>query len=247
MEGRAPSAVSNEAGELLKRLDRIRQDLAEGGPEETLAGPAPIGERRLIRPCFVCERIASEMFDFFSKRQYELAMNEAQQRAHAANGGFCPLHTWQYEHIASPHGVCLAYAPLLAGIARHLRGIASSGSTLRSMREGIGDLYSPARCPACLRLAEAEKAAVEDFRHAPAGAGLCLLHLGAVLGKETDVELARSLIFEQASVLDRVSQDMQSYALKHDAVRRELATDEEWLAYLSGLSLVAGAKKLFVA
>jgi hypothetical protein len=249
LDGRAPSAISNKVVELLKRLDKIRRDLAEGGPGETLAAaPAPIGERRLIRPCCVCERITSEMFDFFSKRQYELAMNETQQRAHAANGGFCSLHTWQYEHIASPHGVCLAYAPLLAAVARHLRSIASSGSTLKSMRDRVDDLYpSSSRCPACQRLAEAEKAAVEEFRSAPAGAGWCLLHLGAVLDKGTDGELARNLILEQASALDRISEDMQTYALKHDAVRRELATDEEWLAYLSGLSLLAGAKKLFVA
>jgi hypothetical protein len=40
---------------------------------------------------------------------------------------------------------------------------------------------------------------------------------------------------------------MQTYALKHDAVRRELATGEEWLADRFGLPLFAGAKKLFVA
>ncbi len=257
MDGRAPSAVPNMAGELLRRLDGICRHLAEGNELQALqAGPVPIGERRLIRSCFICERIASEMFDFFSKRQYELAMNEAQQRAHAANGGFCSLHTWEYERIASPHGVCLAYGPLLASVARHLRNIASCGATLRSMRDRIDDLHtSAARCSACQRAAEVEKAAIEELRQAsasselcePPGTGLCLLHLGAVLGRETDLELARTLIFEQANALDRISEDMQTYALKHDAVRRELATDGERLAYLSGLSLLAGAKKLFGA
>jgi GTP-binding protein EngB required for normal cell division len=251
IEGRSPSVISSKAGELLTRLDKMRQELADGRQSEAISpAPVPTGEQRAIRPCFVCERIAAEMFDFFSKRQYELAMNEAQQRAHAANGGFCSLHTWQYEHIASPHGVCLAYGPLLAAVARHLRSIASSASSPRSMRDRLNDLYpSAARCAACQRTAEAEKAAVEDLRqnHTAGEFGLCLLHLGAVLGREADVETARALILEQAGTLDRISQDMQTYALKHDARRRELASDTEWVAYLSGLSLLVGNRKLSAA
>jgi GTP-binding protein EngB required for normal cell division len=251
IEDGSQSAISRKAGELLNRLDAMRQELANGARVEAAAPrPAPMGEQRAIRPCFVCERIAAIMFEFFSKRQYELAMNEAQQRAHAANGGFCSLHTWQYEHIASPHGVCLAYGPLLAAIARHLRSIATSASSSRSMRDRIGDLYpSATRCAACQRVAEAEKAAVEELHRdrTVSEFGLCLLHLGAVLGRETDVETARALIFEQAGLLDRISQDMQTYALKHDAARRDLASDTEWTAYLAGLSLLAGNRRLVAA
>jgi GTP-binding protein EngB required for normal cell division len=251
IEGRPPSVISRQVDEFLTRIDKLRQELADGGRGEAVAfAPVPTGEERAIRPCFVCERIAAELFDFFSKRQYELAMNEAQRRAHAANAGFCPLHTWQYERIASPHGVCLAYGPLLTGIARHLRSIAASGSSSRSMRDRIDDLYPSAqRCAACQRAAGAEKAAVEDLRedHAVGEFGLCLLHLGVVLGGETDIETARALILEQAAALDRTSQDMQTYALKHDAVRRELASDAEWMAYLSGLSLLVGLRRLTAA
>jgi GTP-binding protein EngB required for normal cell division len=251
IEGRSPSVISRKAGELLTRLDKMRQELANGRRGAAAApAPVPTGEQRAIRPCFVCERIAAEMFDFFSKRQYELAMNESQQRAHAGNGGFCSLHTWQYEHIASPHGVCLAYGPLLVGVARHLRSIATSASSPRSMLDRIDDLYpSTTRCPACRRAAEAEKMAVEDLRrdHAAGEFSLCLLHLGTMLGTESDVETARALILEQAGTLDRIAQDMQTYALKHDAVRRELASHAEWLAYLSGLSLLAGSRRLWAA
>ncbi|MCZ2074186.1 MAG: dynamin family protein [Bryobacterales bacterium] len=251
VEGRSLSVISGRAGELLTRLDNMRQELAKGGQAEGVTLPnVPTGEQRIIRSCFVCERMAAAMFDFFSKRQYELAMNEARQRAHTANGGFCPLHTWQYEHIASPHGVCLAYGPLLAAVARHLRSIATSASSSRSMRDRVDDLYpSPARCPACQRASEAEKTAVEDLHrdHAVGEFGLCLAHLSAMLGKESDVETARALMFEQAGTLERISQDMQTYALKHDAVRRELASDAEWIAYLAGLSLLVGNRKLAAA
>jgi GTP-binding protein EngB required for normal cell division len=256
IEGQAASATSGEGGVLLSRLETMHEELTGKGHGEP-AAPALLlaGERRAIRRCFVCERTAAELFDFFSKRQYELSMNEAEQRAHAANGGFCSLHTWQYEHIASPQGVCLAYAPLLAATARRLRSIASSASSSRSMRDHIRALYPSAdRCPACRRAAEAEQTAVEELRQVlvygedgEADTGLCVRHLAAVLNRETDLEIARNLVFEEARTLDRISEDMQTYSLKRDAVRRELVGDEEQKAYLFGLSLLAGHRRLSVA
>ncbi|MFB3776687.1 MAG: dynamin family protein [Bryobacteraceae bacterium] len=251
IEGHGTSPLAGKAVELLSRLDKVRRELVDGGAGETVAGAwSPMDKHPATRPCFICERIAAELFDFFSQRQYDLATNEAQQRAHTANGGFCPLHTWQYERIASPHGVCLSYAPLLAAVARHLRSIASSASSVGSMLDRVQDVYpSAGRCAACQRTAEAERAAVEQYRQAAAGRGvagstLCMPHLGAVLGRETDIEAARSLIFEQARTLERISEDMQTYALKHEAARRELMSGEEWSAYMTGLSLLAGNRKL---
>ena len=256
MEGRAASAASGEGAVLLSRLEGMRGEfMAKGRGEPAAPAPFLAGERRAIRRCFVCERIAAELFDFFSKRQYELSMNETEQRVHAANGGFCPLHTWQYEHIASPQGVCLAYAPLLAATARRLRSIASSALSSRSMRDRIRALYpSVDRCPACRQTAEAEETAVEELRqvlvygeNGEADTGLCIRHLGVVLNRGTDIEIARNLLFEEARTLDRISEDMQTYSLKHDAVRRELVDGGERKAYLFGLSLLAGHRRLSVA
>jgi hypothetical protein len=98
-----------------------------------------------------------------------------------------------------------------------------------------------------------EEAAVEEFRQTSVegdeetDAGLCVRHIGAVLNREADLETARNLLFQQADVLDRISEDMQTYSLKHDAVRRELETDEELTAYLLGLSLLVGYRRLFTA
>lgn len=258
IEGQAASAISGKAGALLRRLEAMREELTGEGGHGKPTAPAsllPAGERRAVRRCFVCERIVAELFDFFSKRQYELSMNEAQQREHAGNGGFCSLHTWQYERIASPQGVCLAYAPLLADIAHHLRSIASSASSPRSMRDRIRDLYPSAnRCPACRRATEAEKTAVEELRQVSAsreggeaGGGLCVRHLGTVLDRETDLETARNLVLEQANTLDRTSENMQTYSLKRDAVEWELVSDEERMAYLLGLSLLVGHRTLSAA
>ena len=51
-----------------------------------------------------CHRRIRELqsFQFLSPFQYELSINPKTQRDHAEHGGFCSLHTWQYESIASP-------------------------------------------------------------------------------------------------------------------------------------------------
>lgn len=246
LSGQAASALSGEVAAVLSRLEAMRQEFSERNPDKATILP-PIPQRRSIRRCLVCERIESELFDFFSKRQYELSVNEAEQREHASVGGFCPLHTWQYERIASPRDVCHASAPLLAAIARHLRNIASSAPSPDSMRDRIRDLNPSAdRCPACRRTAAVEKKAIDELRQMSVSGededddtGLCVRHLAAVLDRETDLEAAR--------ILDRISEDMQTYALKRDALRQELASDEEHMAYIFGLSLLVGHRGLSVA
>ena len=255
IDGHTASSISGKVGPLLRRLDTMCAELTGKRHDEPF-GPTflPVGEHHGIRRCFVCEQIAAELFDFFAKQQYELSMNEANQRTHTENGGFCPLHTWQYQRIASPEGVCVAYAPLLTAIARSLRSIASSASSPSSMLNRIRDLHSSAdKCPACLQIAAVEKKAVEELRHMLLSGdhkdydtGLCIQHLAAVLDRQTDLETARALVLEEASLLDRISEDMETYLLKRDALRRELLSDEELSAYLFGLSLLVGDKRLFV-
>ena len=52
------------------------------------------------------------IFRFLSKYQYDLTINPETQHEHARRGGFCSLHTWQYENISSPYGVCTACSEL---------------------------------------------------------------------------------------------------------------------------------------
>ncbi len=48
--------------------------------------------------CQICGAVLEAIFQFLSKYQYELTINPEVQREHAIRGGFCPLHTWQYEN-----------------------------------------------------------------------------------------------------------------------------------------------------
>ena len=47
--------------------------------------------------CPVCAAQTQTIFDFFAQWQYRLASDAAAQRAFAAGGGFCAVHTWQFQ------------------------------------------------------------------------------------------------------------------------------------------------------
>jgi hypothetical protein len=59
-----------------------------------------------------------------------------------------------------------------------------------------------------------------------------------------DRATARRLLLSEAHALDRVAEDMHRYALKHDGVRRFLASDEETRADRSALVLLAGHRNV---
>ncbi|MGO9556729.1 MAG: dynamin family protein [Syntrophobacteraceae bacterium] len=65
------------------------------------------------RGCAVCNRMDDAAAHFFANWQYALAARESAQRAHAASLGFCPLHTWQLEAMASPLGVSIGFSTLM--------------------------------------------------------------------------------------------------------------------------------------
>jgi hypothetical protein len=98
-----------------------------------------------------------------------------------------------------------------------------------------------------------EAEAVKKILAAPGGRGqvdvcelpsLCLSHLAMILESGIDPELARSLLVRQAQILDRVAEDMRNHALKHEALRRSLMTEEEVNAQWRGLTLLAGNANL---
>ncbi|OPY70111.1 MAG: hypothetical protein A4E57_00751 [Syntrophorhabdaceae bacterium PtaU1.Bin034] len=251
----ATSIHSGDVDKALNKLEVMRQELTgKAHDRAAILSSIPVRHRAMHR-CLICERIEAELFDFFGKRQYESSTNEAGQREPLSLGGFCPLHTWQYARITSVQGISLTYAPLVTNIARDLYNIASSASSTKFMRDAINRLLpSTENCPACRKTVEVEESSVEEFRkmsispdNEEADIGLCIPHLAAVLNREADLEASRRLVLEQASVLNRIAEDMQTYSLKHDALRRELTTDEELLAYLFALSLLVGHRSLSTA
>lgn len=197
--------------------------------------------------CVVCADLAEAVYNFLSHDQYALATDPHRQAALEEEGGFCTLHAWQYESIAAPQGLCVAYAPVLEGLARHLRAAAVAGHVNNGPNEGVANaLPAEPKCRLCALVAERERASSLTLAARLTSSNrseypyLCVLHLRTVLESGVVPEIAAGLVEAEAAILERCATDMRMYSLKHDSVRRELMTEEERTAWRRGLAWVAG-------
>jgi GTP-binding protein EngB required for normal cell division len=220
--------------------------------ESSIAATALQIEKRT--GCWICGAILNAIFGFLSKYQYELTINPEAQREHASRGGFCPLHTWQYENISSPYGVCTAYPELAHRIARELEHLAEQGPDLSGPPEDLKSLLATAQtCHICAVRIDAERQAVNTAAAAVRDADLsgrgklqacCLPHLALVAKALGAGRPARALLLAHARLLERAAEDLQRYALRHDALRRYLTSDEERRASQLVLLMLAGHRNV---
>lgn len=226
--------------------DRRRASHPSEGQTPSADGLAALS----LGTCEVCTAVADDQFGFLARYQFELSSRASAREEHAARGGFCPLHTWRYEQISSPRAVCTAYPPLLARTA----------ARLRSWAAGPGPKASPdppalePRCPVCeLRRATEDRVIASMLGQATGSLGalepfprmaLCLPHLRLLVGRSNNTALRRHLLSLQAVWLERIAEDMQRYAVKHDGLRRSLASDEERDASYSALQVLAGRRNV---
>ena len=247
------SLPTSQAIPLETELKKLRKDVAQAVPsqkESTLYGEsARIRlDSRGVTPCEVCRAVLHNVMDFLRQYQYDLSTQPEVQTQHAEKGGFCPMHTWQYEQIASPRGVCTAYPRLLNRTAQLLRSLAKDGSTTHPSSSSLNH-HS---CPACRVRWETE----DKLVHAIAasldqnGSGekrlpaLCLPHLELLLPEMHDLSARQGLLLNEAAAMERTAEDMQRYAIKHDALRRHLVSKEENDAPLLGLQLLTGHRNV---
>ena len=170
------------------------------------------------------------------------------------SGGFCPLHTWQYENISSPYGVCASYPALAHRLASELQALADNLDGPDRTFENISNLgASQNSCQVCQVRIAAERNAVNtaagrirEIASSQAGnmPACCLVHLAmtvAVLGNGQPSQL---LLEAHARFLERLGEDAQRYALRHDALRRYLTSEEERRASRLLLLMLAGHRNV---
>jgi GTP-binding protein EngB required for normal cell division len=226
-------------------------------PIDAATGPAPDQQpdrRSELQQggCPVCNRLVEAAFDFYAHWQYKLSADEPTQRAFADQWGFCPLHTWQLASLASPQGLSLGYPKLLERLSAALSGL--SGGPSRAAGRVAALIPSPESCRVCILLQSAEREQVAglcQFLAEPSGRdaytrsqGVCLRHLAAFLALSPPADLATFLLSEAARRFDQLAEDMRNYAIKHDAIRSGLLTDDEEWAYLRALVHLSGHKSL---
>lgn len=202
--------------------------------------------------CPICAAQTQVVFDFFAHWQNRLASDVAAQRAFAAERGFCAVHTWQFQDMASPRGMSAGYAPVIEATIVELQR--TLNQPLENVSERIETLLpSVSTCPACkvLQAAEADHIAqllaqltTREARDSYARtAGLCLPHLRATLASGPDNAVAVFLIQEQVRHLEEIAEDMRSFTLKRDAIRRGLVNDEEEHAWRRALVQLVGERR----
>jgi hypothetical protein len=72
--------------------------------------------------------------------------------------------------------------------------------------------------------------------------GVCLRHLEMLVEANSNEETTTFLLRTASTVLRLISEDMESFALKREAIRRYLASEDEEDAYLRAVIHLAGAK-----
>ena len=246
--------LAKSSDEVLALKEQLRANLMADRNTERPESPAASVVRTPLRLqanslCEICGRVLKELTEFLRHYQYELSTRPEVQKRHAERGGFCSLHTWHYEQIASPHGVCTSYPALLNRSAEALRHVARRQATAQTLDEALPQ----SRCPACeVRWAAEDKAVQALFaRRARAGSAegmslspLCLPHLRLVLARSTDESFSRYLLECEAQLLERTAEDMQRYAIRHDALRRWLTSAEERNSHLQALQMVVGHRNV---
>ena len=213
------------------------------------AEPADIAADLKTRGCPACRHLVEAAVDLYSHWQYALASDESVQAGFAAELGFCPLHTWQLLAMSSPHGASLGYTRLVEHVARDLAALPPSAKSATSVQS----LVSGRNCRACNVLRQTEQEYMKrlaDFlgksenRQAYIRSqGLCLRHLGLVVATVPD-EVASLLLSEASRHLAECAEDMQSFSLKQEAIRRALHNRDEEDAYLRAIIHLVGEKNV---
>jgi small GTP-binding protein len=243
--------VKEQIEGLSNRLARESRDGAKTG--DPPGSPADLPSLQQFGPCEICAHVSNALWQFLCRFQYDITVDHEQQRHLAESGGLCTLHTWQYSDVASPYGTCTGYPPLLHRLAASLRDASCAGlgpKVLTARFEAL--LPRQDHCPLCTVRAEAESevisAVTKRLSTEPQAVNsltaICLPHFATVLTVISDVDLMRRLMSHQATLLDRLPEDMERSALKHDAVRRFLESTEESTAASRALLLLAGERRV---
>ena len=201
------------------------------------------------RTCPICAAQSQTTFDFFAQYQSKLAEDADVRKAFVVSKGFCQVHTWQFEKVASPQGISEGYVTFVETVASELHRAASLSFT-QSIKAIGKFLPDGITCLACRLLRNEEVIQREHFllylsttdgqEFYRQSLGLCLTHLQAILADKPPKKIREFLLLEQAMHFEDLSEDMHNYTLKRDAIRRGLLNSNEENAWRRALVQLVG-------
>lgn len=200
------------------------------------------------RNCPVCNYLSHVVFHFLAHYQWDIIRNRATQQTFATEMGFCPLHTWQLEAVSSPLGASIGLVELAEHLSKVLAEKEHSFADGRSDRE---PLLQSKSCRVCRVLREAEQnylRKLTEFVDKQEGRsvyvssqGVCLRHLDLWLPFLSN-ESAQFVLRHASVCFEEMAEDMQSFSLKTEAIRRSLNNSDEDDAYLRTIVHLVGTR-----
>ncbi len=200
------------------------------------------------RGCPVCNHLVQTTFDYFSQWINSFSNNKEVQEKFADELGFCPFHTWQLASLASSLGIASGFPKLLKRFSDELSELVR---TLTNLPDKVFGLIKDSEgCRVCSLWRDTEAAYIQRLslflqespgRKAYADSqGVCLRHLGLLMETLPSPDCSQFLLPEAARHFDQIVQDLQNYTKKHNALRRDLISQDEKDAYLRALNHIAG-------
>ncbi|HTX57449.1 MAG TPA: dynamin family protein [Candidatus Acidoferrales bacterium] len=247
-------AMCERIASLLGSLEGVETERAELRTVTGLLGTSHAGGRSApsrardgtFESCSICDEATRAVVAFLSTYQYELIASSPARERLADAGGFCQMHTWQYDALAGSRGACIAISTVLSRVAERIREAAVQKDARASVQRFRDLRATQARCPACKIKTGAEQsalaAAIRDAADAAAAGAYCLAHFDRIVeGLPADVPALR-LADSEANAIVRVAEDMQRFLLKFDGTRRDLLDAHERNADQRGLAILAGSR-----
>ncbi len=203
------------------------------------------------KECPVCRYITRQASDFFAHWQYKISSDEEARNEFAAELGFCPVHTWQLFAMSSPHGASVGFARLTEHIASRLKEYKEQPGSGNTVKQLVHDSGS---CRVCKMLREVENKYIRQlsgqlnetdslslYHHSQ---GVCLRHLDMLLYATSSEEIREFLISHAILGFMEDAEDMRSFALKGEALRRSLQNQNEQDAYKRAIIRMVGNRNV---
>ncbi len=250
-EGESPADPDQAEMETVPEIREFATPVSDRGGRPERPAAKKVAADLAIRGCSACAHLANVNADFMAGWQHRLYSSEAAQREFADELGFCSRHQWQLEAISSPMGLSVGQAKLVRRVGLELTKASRQPAGERS----LDCLVPSARaCRVCQRQDEAERsylARLAELVRQPAGReayacsqGLCLRHLTRLLAVLADDEAARFVLACAGKRWSELAEDMESYGMKTEALRRQLRNSDEEDAYWRANVLLAGSRSL---
>lgn len=239
-----------QTGPLIETTESTKSTEVEDVEKDT---SADLSADMLTRECPVCHHLIKQASDFFAQWQYKIATEENARAEFASGPGFCPLHTWQLLAKTSPHGASIGFAPLAEEVASQIRKLTKEPGKRNKLKELVRNSRN---CKVCelqdhteaeyiqeLAVMIAEPEGRNQYRQSQ---GACLRHLGMLMNVTSSEEIQGFLLEHAAVHFEEDAEDMRSYAMKREALRRALLNSNESDAYRRAVIRMVGGKGVHV-